>query len=157
MKVTEGKPTDFVPDKDNANQGSPRGQKMIQDSLQEDGAGRSVVSLFSSFNISTGFRTAHLFSVARAISFLAYWASFLRFFRNTSKETASGAINTILIRAAKGFVASCTLLFRHCLQRLPVTFIATKLSVFCSGNEQFITLQANMFVLLPSFYSGTSP
>lgn len=43
MKVTEGKPTDFIPDKDNANQGSPRGQKMIQDSLQEDGAGRGIV------------------------------------------------------------------------------------------------------------------
>ncbi len=43
MKVTEGKPTDFIPDKDNANQGSPRGQKMIQESLQEDGAGRGIV------------------------------------------------------------------------------------------------------------------
>lgn len=43
MKVTEVDLTDFVPDKDNANQGAPRGQKMIEDSLQEDGAARSVV------------------------------------------------------------------------------------------------------------------
>lgn len=43
MKIKEGKPTDFVPDKDNANQGTQRGQKMIQDSLQEDGAGRGIV------------------------------------------------------------------------------------------------------------------
>lgn len=43
MKVTEGKPTDFIPDKDNANQGTQRGQKMIQESLQEDGAGRGIV------------------------------------------------------------------------------------------------------------------
>ena len=43
MKVTEVDLTDFIPDKDNANQGSLRGQKMIEESLQEDGAGRSVV------------------------------------------------------------------------------------------------------------------
>lgn len=43
MKVTEVDLTDFIPDQDNANQGSPRGQKMIEESLQEDGAARSVV------------------------------------------------------------------------------------------------------------------
>lgn len=43
MKITEVDLTDFMLDQDNANQGSPRGQKMIEESLQEDGAARSVV------------------------------------------------------------------------------------------------------------------
>lgn len=56
MKVTEGKPTDFAPDKDNANQGTQRGQKMIQDSLQEDGAGRGIV-VDKNDNVVTGNKT----------------------------------------------------------------------------------------------------
>lgn len=43
MKITEGKLTDFIPDKQNANRGTQRGQKMIQDSLRQDGAARSIV------------------------------------------------------------------------------------------------------------------
>lgn len=43
MKITEVDLTDFVPDQDNANQGTQRGQKIIEDSLQEDGAARSIV------------------------------------------------------------------------------------------------------------------
>lgn len=56
-KVTEVDLTDFVPDQDNANQGTQRGQKIIEDSLQEDGAARSIVvdDLFSSLNVGTGF------------------------------------------------------------------------------------------------------
>ncbi len=56
MKVKEGKPTDFVPDKNNANQGSQRGQKMIQDSLQEDGAGRGIV-VDKNDNVAAGNKT----------------------------------------------------------------------------------------------------
>lgn len=55
-KVKEGKPTDFIPDKHNANQGTQRGQKMIQDSLQEDGAARSVV-VDKNNNVVAGNRT----------------------------------------------------------------------------------------------------
>jgi DNA modification methylase len=42
-KVSEAKLTDFVPDPDNANVGTERGQAMIEDSIREDGAARSIV------------------------------------------------------------------------------------------------------------------
>ena len=43
-KVTRKKITDYVPDNRNANSGSPRGLQMLEDSLHEDGAGRSIVA-----------------------------------------------------------------------------------------------------------------
>ena len=43
MKVTEVKLTDLKPDNLNGNLGTERGQKMIQDSLREDGAARGIV------------------------------------------------------------------------------------------------------------------
>jgi DNA modification methylase len=42
-KITETDLTDFVPDSHNANRGTERGQKMIEDSLAQDGAARSIV------------------------------------------------------------------------------------------------------------------
>ncbi len=42
-KIQQAKLTDFVPDAQNANRGTERGQRMIEDSLKEDGAARSVV------------------------------------------------------------------------------------------------------------------
>lgn len=43
-KVTRKKITDYLPDNHNANMGSERGLQMLENSLQEDGAGRSIVA-----------------------------------------------------------------------------------------------------------------
>lgn len=43
-KITERKITDYVPDSANANEGSERGLAMLEDSLAQDGAGRSIVA-----------------------------------------------------------------------------------------------------------------
>jgi len=43
VEIKKAKLTDFIPDSNNANKGTQRGQKMIQTSLQEDGAARSIV------------------------------------------------------------------------------------------------------------------
>jgi len=42
-KITRRKITDYIPDDHNANVGTVRGLAMIEDSLQEDGVGRSIV------------------------------------------------------------------------------------------------------------------
>jgi DNA modification methylase len=42
-KITEADLTDLLPDSNNANRGTQRGQKLIQDSLREDGMGRGIV------------------------------------------------------------------------------------------------------------------
>jgi hypothetical protein len=42
-KLTKRKITDYVPDNHNANIGSERGLQMLEQSLNEDGAGRSIV------------------------------------------------------------------------------------------------------------------
>lgn len=44
FKVTKRKLTDYIPDMSNANDGSERGLQMIEDSLNQDGAGRSIVA-----------------------------------------------------------------------------------------------------------------
>lgn len=43
MKIKKAQLTDFIPDEKNANKGTVRGQKMLQESLREDGAARSIV------------------------------------------------------------------------------------------------------------------
>lgn len=43
MKIKKAQLTDFIPDENNANKGTERGQKMLQESLREDGAARSIV------------------------------------------------------------------------------------------------------------------
>jgi len=42
-KIVRRKISDYLPDNHNANKGSERGLQMLEDSLNEDGAGRSVV------------------------------------------------------------------------------------------------------------------
>jgi len=42
-KIVRRKISDYLPDNHNANKGSERGLQMLEDSLSEDGAGRSVV------------------------------------------------------------------------------------------------------------------
>jgi len=44
MTVKTGKLSDFIPDPNNANKGSPRGMKMLDNSLRQYGVGRSLVS-----------------------------------------------------------------------------------------------------------------
>lgn len=44
LKVTRRKITDYTPDDQNANSGSERGLQMLEDSLHEVGAGRSLVA-----------------------------------------------------------------------------------------------------------------
>lgn len=44
VKVTERNLSDYALDPDNANKGRPRGQKMIEDSFRQLGAGRSVLA-----------------------------------------------------------------------------------------------------------------
>lgn len=43
-KITRRKITDYLPDTHNANSGNERGLQMIEDSLHEDGVGRSIVA-----------------------------------------------------------------------------------------------------------------
>lgn len=43
-KIKRRKITDYIPDNHNANAGSERGLQMIEDSLQQDGVGRSLVA-----------------------------------------------------------------------------------------------------------------
>lgn len=43
-KITRKKLTDYLPDDHNANAGTERGLQMIEDSLQQDGVGRSIVA-----------------------------------------------------------------------------------------------------------------
>lgn len=43
-KITRKKVTDYLPDDHNANQGTERGLQMIEDSLHQDGVGRSIVA-----------------------------------------------------------------------------------------------------------------
>lgn len=43
-RITRRKITDYVPDTGNANAGSERGLQMVEDSLSQDGAGRSIVA-----------------------------------------------------------------------------------------------------------------
>lgn len=44
MTVKKGKLSDFIPDSKNANKGSPRGLRVLDNSLRQYGAGRSLVS-----------------------------------------------------------------------------------------------------------------
>lgn len=44
IKVTRRKLSDYTPDPRNANKGSERGWRMVNDSIQEDGMGRSLVA-----------------------------------------------------------------------------------------------------------------
>jgi hypothetical protein len=43
-KITRRKITDYIPDMSNANAGTERGLQMVEDSLQQDGVGRSIVA-----------------------------------------------------------------------------------------------------------------
>lgn len=43
-KVTRRKITDYLPDMSNANAGTERGLQMVEDSLSQDGVGRSIVA-----------------------------------------------------------------------------------------------------------------
>jgi len=43
-KITRRKITDYIPDNSNANSGSERGLQMVEDSLSQDGVGRSIVA-----------------------------------------------------------------------------------------------------------------
>lgn len=43
-KVTRRKVSDYLPDMQNANLGSERGLQMVEDSIREDGVGRSIVA-----------------------------------------------------------------------------------------------------------------
>ena len=44
IKVTEGKLSEFTPDAQNANKGTERGRYMLESSVDEVGAGRSLVA-----------------------------------------------------------------------------------------------------------------
>lgn len=55
-KITEAKPTDLLLDSNNANRGTQRGQKLIQDSLREDGVGRGIV-IDANNNVVAGNKT----------------------------------------------------------------------------------------------------
>lgn len=43
-KITRRKITDYIPDMSNANSGTERGLQMVEDSLSQDGVGRSIVA-----------------------------------------------------------------------------------------------------------------
>ncbi len=130
-------PTDFVPDRGNANQGTQHGQKMIQESLQEDGVGRGVVvdELFSSFYISTYLGAAYLFSTPWSVFFLAYRANLFCLFDNVSSKAFSRAINTIVVRSCENLATSWAFFVWNRLQRFAITLVATKLSPIYEGIE----------------------
>ena len=56
IRITEGDITDLVPDRENGNLGTERGQKLIEASLREDGAARGIV-IDANNNVIAGNRT----------------------------------------------------------------------------------------------------